>query len=96
MWMLLEFIFQTRLHGGQLSKKVYYVDDSYLQFNEDVVYNYFRAHPSINSPALLSRCAMPAIQSILKTTERINEYSIDDHEKMAIILICLLNKGIKN
>lgn len=36
---------------------------------------------------------MPVIHSILKTTERIHQIGIDDHEKMAIVLICLLNKG---
>lgn len=55
MWMLLELIFQTRSHGGQRSRKLYYVDDSYLTFNEDNVYEYFNAHPSINSPDVLSK-----------------------------------------
>jgi hypothetical protein len=39
---------------------------------------------------------MLTMESVLDTTEKIHRCGIDDHEKMAIFLICLLNKGIKD
>ncbi|KAI6217006.1 Nuclear receptor domain-containing protein [Aphelenchoides besseyi] len=97
LWLTIELIYNTRSHGGHRAKKVYYVDDSYSLYNEDSIAHFYRRHPGVNSPFSLARNAMIVIKSILDAAELFHRFAIDDgQEKMAVLLICLLNKAARS
>lgn len=55
LWILLELVFNTRAHGGQRTKKMYYMNDSYMSCDEDKITRFYGSNKAIHSPDLLAR-----------------------------------------
>ncbi|KAI6184686.1 Retinoic acid receptor RXR-beta-A-like protein [Aphelenchoides bicaudatus] len=94
LWMLLEIVFNTRLHGGHRSKKLYYVDDSYLQYNEDCLVDFYNSHRDIYNPSSLARTCMSLYEKYFHVTELLHRLAIDESERMAIVAFCVYRRTI--
>lgn len=62
--------------------------------NEDRITEFYRANNAIHSPDLLARTAMPFLECVLETADIVHRLAIDDTERIVLLIICLLNKGL--
>lgn len=109
--MVLELVFNTKLHRGHLTRKFFYVDDSYLEFNEDRILDFYQSHMGIFNPSSLARyifggsspgvilklrSCMPLYEKYFRATELIHKMAIDEYERMAIVALCIYRRSNLN
>lgn len=94
LWMLLEIIFNTRAHSGHRTRKLYYVDDSYLEFNEDALIDFYNSHKDVYHPETLARTCMYLYDKYFRVVELIHRLAIDEVERMAITALCIYRRTL--
>ncbi|KAI6196293.1 hypothetical protein M3Y94_01091600 [Aphelenchoides besseyi] len=94
LWMLLEIVFKTRSHAGNRSRKVYYVDDSYLPFNEDGLFQFYLSHNDVYNPAALAQTCMPLFEHYMRVANLLHSMSIDQAECLAIIVMSVYRRSM--
>lgn len=54
-WIASESLFSTVRHRGFRSKRTYFIDDSFLKYNEDFVINYYCQYGPLLDPLIVAR-----------------------------------------
>jgi hypothetical protein len=92
-WLVLESVFFSRMHCGQNTKKLYYVDESYIKLNDDYLFKYYNSNGSIRDPDLVARSSFPLLGQVLESVKLLEATKIDEHETAALLVLLLLRNG---
>ncbi|KAI6174577.1 Nuclear receptor domain-containing protein [Aphelenchoides bicaudatus] len=94
-WIGSEALFSTVRHRGFRSKRVYFIDDSYLKFDEDYCVEYYRGYQCFIDPYLVATSGFKLYTSVIQYSERIYQSRISESEYSAIQLVLLLQTAIR-
>ncbi|KAI6183717.1 hypothetical protein M3Y97_00518900 [Aphelenchoides bicaudatus] len=94
-WVASESLLSTIRHRGFTSKRSYYLDDSYLNYNEDWCVSYYKQYKTLMDPYLVARSGFKLYTSIVQTSEKIYQSRISEAEYTAIQVVLLLQTAIR-
>ncbi|KAI6185528.1 hypothetical protein M3Y98_00033800 [Aphelenchoides besseyi] len=69
LWMCIEMAFNTRAHSGHRLSRAYYLDESYISNNEEVITKFYLQNPALHSPRSLAINVIPFFKIIIDTAE---------------------------
>ncbi|CAD5216979.1 unnamed protein product [Bursaphelenchus okinawaensis] len=100
-WLTMHSVFSTRSNQGHKTKKLYFVDNSYLNVNEDVVVNYYSTNKNLSDPFFVAVNGMPLMKSVFDAAGELDKNHIDEHEllmltMMVVIRACICRIGQSN
>ncbi|KAI6229875.1 hypothetical protein M3Y99_01123300 [Aphelenchoides fujianensis] len=94
-WIVTESLFMTVRNRGFRTGRCYYLDGSYLLFNEDFVDRYYRQYGGSFDPTSVSRLGFELYTKLLQVAEKIHATRMSEQELITIQLILLLQTAMR-
>ncbi|KAI1715196.1 zinc finger, c4 type (two domains) domain-containing protein [Ditylenchus destructor] len=90
-WILVESLLNTTKNVGFRTNQFYFVDESYLQVNEDRLAQYYSTDPNMKNNANVARHATEYFLEVLALSAKFHEARLDEEEQAALSLILIIS-----
>ncbi|KAI1712517.1 zinc finger, c4 type (two domains) domain-containing protein [Ditylenchus destructor] len=90
-WVLVESLLNTTKNVGFRTNQFYFIDESYLQVNEDRLAQYYLTDPNMINNANVARHATEYFLEVLALSAKFHEARLDEEEQAALSLILIIS-----
>uniref|UniRef100_A0A1I7S7P1 Nuclear receptor domain-containing protein n=1 Tax=Bursaphelenchus xylophilus TaxID=6326 RepID=A0A1I7S7P1_BURXY len=93
-WLTMHSIFATRFNKGYTSRKLYFVDNSYLHVTEESVIDYYSTNKMISDPKFVGINSMPLLNKVLEAAKKLDQFHVDEHELLILTMLVVIRASI--